>query len=97
MRELVPRLAIEADHVIFAHTHRRGPLGAESGWELPGGTRLINTGSWVYAPALLGPSSHGSPFWPGTVAIIEDDHPPELRHLLDEVGHAELRGSRHGR
>ncbi len=91
MRELVPRLAIEADHVIFGHTHRRGPLGGEPGWVLPGGTRLLNTGSWVYAPALVGPSSRGSPFWPGTVAVIEDGRPPELRHLLDDLDRAELR------
>jgi predicted phosphodiesterase len=96
MRELVPRLAIDADHVIFGHTHRRGPLGGEPGWELPRGTRLMNTGSWVYAPALMGPTSHGSPFWPGTVAVVEDGRAPELRHLLDDFGHAELRGGRRG-
>lgn len=97
MRELVQRLAIEADQVIFAHTHRRGPLGVEPGWELTDGRRLINTGSWVYAPALMGPTAHGSPFWPGTVVVIEDDRQPELRHLLDDLGHPELRGSRAAR
>ncbi len=91
MRELVRRLAIKADHVIFAHTHRRGPLGSEPGWELPNGTRLLNTGSWVYAPALLSPTSRGSRFWPGTVAVLEDKRTPALRHMLDDVGHAELR------
>jgi hypothetical protein len=95
MRELTRRLGIEAEHVIFGHTHRRGPLGAEPGWQLPGGPRLFNTGSWVYAPALLGPTPHRSPFWPGTVAIVEDDEPPQLRHLLDGVDRAELRPSRH--
>jgi predicted phosphodiesterase len=97
MRELVGRLGVEADHVIFGHIHRRGPLGAEPGWELPSGTRLINTGSWVYAPGLLGPTAHGSAFWPGTVVIIQDDRPPESRHLLDALGHAELRLARGAR
>ena len=94
MRELAQRLGIEAEHVIFGHTHRRGPLDAEPGWELSGGTRLLNTGSWVYAPALLGPTARGDPFWPGTVVIVEDDRPPELRHLLDRVDQAELRAPR---
>jgi predicted phosphodiesterase len=92
MRELVKRLAIDAEHVIFGHTHRRGPLGDEPGWELPNGTRLLNTGSWVYAPGLLRPTSEGSVFWPGTVAVVEDDRPPELRHLLDGMSHADFRG-----
>jgi Calcineurin-like phosphoesterase len=91
MRQLVGRLGIDADHVIFGHIHRRGPLGGEPGWELPDGTSLTNTGSWVYAPALMGPRSHGSPFWPGTVVTIEDRDPPQALHLLDEIGHPELR------
>jgi predicted phosphodiesterase len=97
MRELVPRLAIEADHVIFGHTHRRGPLDGEPGWRLPGGTRLMNTGSWVFAPALAGPGSRGSPFWPGTVAVVEEGRDPQLRHLLDGHDRAELRGRGRGR
>jgi predicted phosphodiesterase len=90
MLELVPRLGIEADHVIFGHTHRRGPLDGEPGWALPNGSRLINTGSWVFAPGLAGRSSHGSPFWPGTVIVVEDDEAPRPRHLLDELGREEL-------
>jgi predicted phosphodiesterase len=91
MGDLVSRLGIDADHVIFGHTHRRGPLDGEPGWELPGGTRLTNTGSWVFARALVGPSSRGSVFWPGSVAVVEDDEPPRLYHLLDELARDELR------
>lgn len=94
MRELVGRLGIEAEDVIFGHTHRRGPLGAEPGWELAGGTRLMNTGSWMYAPGLLGPAAEGSVFWPGTVAVLEHDRRPELRHLLDAMSHDDLRAGR---
>jgi len=90
MRELVARLTIDADHVIFGHTHRRGPLDGEPGWEAPTGARLLNTGSWVYAPGLLRSTARGSVFWPGTVAVIEDDRPPELLHLLDGLSRAEL-------
>jgi hypothetical protein len=30
------------------------------------------------------------------VAVVEDGRAPELRHLLDDFGHAELRGGRRG-
>ena len=52
--EVERALDIEADHLIFGHTHRRGPIRGETGWRLESGTRLWNTGSWVYSPALLG-------------------------------------------
>ena len=94
MRELVGRLGIDAQHVIFGHIHRRGPLGSEPGWELASGARLLNTGSWVYAPGLLRPTAEGSVFWPGTVVVLEDDRPPELRHLLDAMSHGDFRGPR---
>ncbi|OLE38277.1 MAG: hypothetical protein AUG48_02320 [Actinobacteria bacterium 13_1_20CM_3_68_9] len=92
MSEVIRRLGIDADHLIFGHTHRRGPTRAETGWRLPEGTRLWNTGSWVYAPGLLGRTPTDSPYWPGTVAVLEDDSPPELHHLLDDRSRTELRG-----
>jgi hypothetical protein len=91
MSEVVDRLEIEAAHVIFGHTHRRGPLGGEPGWTV-GETQLWNTGSWVHTPSLLGASAAVSPYWPGTVAVIEDEGPPELLHLLDGLSRAELAG-----
>jgi hypothetical protein len=90
--EVTRRLGIEADHLIFAHTHRRGPIRAETGWRMPEGTRLWNTGSWVYAPGLVGRTAADSPYWPGTVAVLQDDDPPELHHLLDDRSRTELRG-----
>ena len=90
--EVTRRLGIDADHLIFGHTHRRGPMSAETGWRLPEGTHLWNTGSWVYAPGLLGRTPTDSPYWPGTVAVLEDDGPPEVHHLLDDRSRAELRG-----
>jgi predicted phosphodiesterase len=90
--EVTRRLGIDADHVIFGHTHRRGPIRAETGWRMPEGTRLWNTGSWVYAPGLVGRTAADSPYWPGTVAVLEDDGPPELHHLLDDRTRTELRG-----
>jgi predicted phosphodiesterase len=90
--EVVRRLGIDADHLIFAHTHRRGPMRAETGWRMPEGTRLWNTGSWVYAPGLVGRTAADSPYWPGTVAVLGDDGPPVLHHLLDDRSRTELRG-----
>jgi predicted phosphodiesterase len=92
MGEVVRRLGIEADHVIFGHTHRRGPMRGETGWRLEEGTRLWNAGSWVYAPGLLGRTAAESPYWPGTVVVVEDDRQPESRHLLDELSKEELSG-----
>ena len=100
MAEVVTRLDIEADHVIFGHTHRPGPLPDDLGeWTLParGGrppTRLVNTGSWVYAPLFLATRPSDSPYWPGRCVVIEDGRPPELLHPLADSGHEELARAR---
>jgi predicted phosphodiesterase len=88
--EVARALDIEADHLIFGHTHRRGPIRSETGWRLDGGTRLWNTGSWVFSPGLLGRTAAESPYWPGTVVVLEDERQPQLRHLLDELTKDEL-------
>jgi hypothetical protein len=85
MAEAVSRLGIRADHVIFGHTHRSGPHAGDEGWELPGGGRLMNTGSWIHEPAFLGSSPRESPYWPGHVAMVPDVGPPVLLNLLDEL------------
>ena len=64
MDEVVERLGIAAEHVIFGHTHRRGTPKRQ------GAVALWNTGSWVHSPSLLGRSSAESPYWPGTVALL---------------------------
>ncbi len=88
--EVIRALEIDADHLIFGHTHRRGPIQGETGWRLENGTRLWNTGSWVYAPGLLGRTAADSPYWPGTVAVLESERQPALRHLLDDRAKEEL-------
>jgi predicted phosphodiesterase len=90
MGDVVERLAIGADTIIFGHTHRRGPLPSEGDWALEGGGRLVNTGSWVHSPTLLGPTAERSPYWPGTIAVLEDGGEPELRHLLDDLTREDL-------
>ena len=92
MGEVVRRLGIDADHVIFGHTHRRGPLRAEVGWRLENGTRLLNTGSWSHSPWLLGSSAANSPYWPGTVVVLENARDPRSENLLEDRTREELRG-----
>jgi predicted phosphodiesterase len=90
MREVARRLRIDARSLIFGHTHRRGPRPTEAEWLLSAGGRMLNTGSWVHSPSLLGPTAEQSDWWPGTVAVI-DDGEPSLEHLLDDLGREELR------
>ena len=91
MGEVLERLGIEADHVIFGHTHRRGPLGSEEAWS-EGGANLLNTGSWTFVSSLVGRHAASAAYWPGTAAVLEDGEDPRLEHLLDEVPRAELAG-----
>ena len=78
MRQVTDRLGIGAAHVIFGHTHRSGPHeGEEDHWR-----GLMNTGSWIHEPVFLGDRPKDSPYYPGHMAIVEDDGPPQLRPLL---------------
>ncbi|MGI8946365.1 MAG: metallophosphoesterase [Thermoleophilaceae bacterium] len=86
MATVIDTLGIEADHVIFGHTHRTGPLpGDDEGWTLPGGTRLTNTGSWLYEPAFIRRQGPANPYWPGGVTLLEDEGPPRLTNVLGDV------------
>jgi metallophosphoesterase superfamily enzyme len=96
MHEVVDRLAVDAEHVIFGHIHRRGALAGEDGraatdpvWERRG-TTLHNTGCWLYTPAMLGRSSVRSPFWPGRMIFVNDEGPPEAVELLADARPDEL-------
>jgi hypothetical protein len=66
-------------------------MRGETGWRLDDGTRLWNAGSWVYAAGLVGRRAGASPYWPGTIVVIEGERQPEPRHLLDERSKEELR------
>jgi hypothetical protein len=87
MGTAVERLGIDAEHVVFGHTHRAGPLPRDpeaEGWAEPGRPRLWNSGSWVYEPAVVGPPGKRSGHWPGATAVVEDEGPPRLERLLGE-------------
>ena len=82
--EVVARLGIEADHVLWGHSHRAGPLPGDdlAEWTAPTGARIVNTGSWVYQPHFLTGAAGSSPYWPGTAVVIEGTSPPRIERLL---------------
>jgi hypothetical protein len=89
--EMTRRLRIEAAHTITGHTHRAGPGEGEAEWPAPGGGRLHNTGSWVFADAFHHPGAPPGPYWPGTVTWVEDEGPPRRVRLLADRSREELR------
>jgi hypothetical protein len=84
---VVDRLGIEADHVLFGHTHRTGPLAVDDPglWRGPGGAALWNTGSWVAEPDYVAGQGRQSPYWPGTVVTLEGSAAPVIHRLLDRA------------
>jgi len=94
MRAVVEHLRIDARYVVFGHTHRGGPLPADDArdWVLPGGARLVNSGSWVLERTWTS-AGPGGPYWPGGAVEIDDavdgGAPRHLR-LLDDTSAARV-------
>jgi hypothetical protein len=86
MHTVVDRLGIDAAHVVFGHTHRSGPHPGDKGWD-----GLINTGSWIHEPYLLGDDPASSPYRPGHVVLVEDEGPPRLTELELQLPHGGAR------
>ena len=85
--QVITALGVDAEHVIFGHTHRPGPLEGEGAeWRVPGGPSLTNTGSWLYEPVFVESAGPASPYWPGTVVLLRDSGPPEVTNALKDVG-----------
>ena len=93
IRAVIEHLDIRAEHVIWGHSHRSGPWPGDDAaeWTAATGAQILNTGSWVYQPHFLSPHPNGSPYWPGTAVIVDEDGPPRLVRLLGERGHEILR------
>ncbi len=92
MAAVVDRLAIDAGHVVFGHTHRAGPLPGDAGgeWVTPGGACLHNCGSWVFEPRLMGSVAAASPYWPGGAVTVDGEGRPRLARLLSDCSALEL-------
>ena len=83
MARVADVLAPEAENVVFGHTHRPGPLPDDdvAEWTTLSGTRLWNTGSWLYEAPFVR-TGRDSPYWPGTVLTLEDEGPPRIQNVL---------------
>lgn len=98
MAEVARRLRIPADVVIFGHIHRRGPLPGDPDelWRPLGadGPRVVNSGSWVFDSALVGPPREGRPrpYRPGGAVLLQPGSPPRALDLLADVPDRVLRG-----
>jgi hypothetical protein len=90
MCRVVERLGIDASWVVYGHTHRAGPLPGEGDWRAPSGARLVNCGAWTWAPALAGGTAGRGPYWPGGMVIVDEDGPPRLVRVLEDVPESEM-------
>jgi hypothetical protein len=86
MGEVTRRLGIEAEHVIFGHSHRAGPLPDDdvTEWRTAGGSWLHNSGCWVYEGSFLAGGGPSSPYWPGRAIVVQDDDAPRVLSLLGD-------------
>jgi predicted phosphodiesterase len=84
MGRVADSLGVGAEHVVFGHTHRPGPLPGDdpAEWTTLSGTRLWNSGGWFRESAFLRGGDHGNPYWPGTVLLLDDAGPPRLENAL---------------
>jgi hypothetical protein len=93
LARVVHRLGVGAQHVVFGHVHRRGPLEGDDTkrWVgLLGGPSILNTGSWVYEPLLLHRARPPHAYWPGGAVLLEDGRPPRAVGLLDHLHASDL-------
>jgi hypothetical protein len=84
MGRVAEALAPGAQHVIFGHTHRPGPLAAddEAEWTSTCATRLWNSGSWYFEPAFVSGRNEPSPYSPGTVLWLGPGGTPRIENAL---------------
>ena len=88
MSGVVRLLGVDAAHVVYGHTHCAGPLDwmDPAEWQVPGtSTRLVNTGCWTEEPR-INASELRSPYRPGRGILVEDEGPPRLVTIADDLG-----------
>ena len=85
MGEVAGRLELDAEYVLFGHTHRAGPLPGddEDEWVAPGGARLHNAGTWIHERFLVGERRGDSPYRAGGAIRLQEGRPPAQLQLLD--------------
>jgi hypothetical protein len=83
-QQVLERLGVRAEHVIFGHTHRAGPQPGDDRSEWTGaGTSLVNAGSWTYDREFVGDSGRQGPYRPGFGVVLDVSQAPQLVNLLD--------------
>ena len=82
------RLGIEAEHVLFGHTHRAGPLPADDHgeWRAGTGARLHNTGCWVDEPHSSRRAGRDGALLAGRAIELDDERAAAARAGGDELG-----------
>ena len=87
MGRVAETLAPGAEHVLFGHTHRPGPLPGDdrTEWTTLSGTRLWNSGCWMLEGSFIRGTGERSPYWPGTVLLLDDEGPPRRENALHDV------------
>ncbi|MBA2341883.1 MAG: hypothetical protein H0V85_00290, partial [Thermoleophilaceae bacterium] len=96
MAEVARSLRIEADHIVFGHIHRPGPLPGDriAEWRPAGSPALTNTGSWSFDEVFLGRDGAATnPYWPGSIVYVGDEGPPEIVSVLAELSFEQLSAS----
>ena len=86
--DVVLRLGIGAEHVIFGHTHRAGPLPGDRAheWQAATGPRLHNPGCWVRENAFIGDADEMSPYYAGRAIELRDGAPPRVVRVTRDLG-----------
>jgi hypothetical protein len=84
MSRVADKVAPDAEHVLFGHTHRAGPLPGDdpAEWSTLSGRRLWNTGNWYVEAGFIRDTWEDSPYWPGTIAWLEPGRAPRLENAL---------------
>ena len=93
LAQVVHRLQIDADWVIFGHVHRTGPFASDDPrrWQGAGGRpRIANAGCWVYEPSLVHRAAPPHPYWPGGAILLEEGQAPQAIGVLDHLDAAQL-------
>ncbi|MDQ8043612.1 MAG: metallophosphoesterase [Solirubrobacteraceae bacterium] len=94
--EVDARLSIGAEHLIFGHCHRPGPLASDDAeaWLTRVGTKLHNTGNWVFEPRFQKSGGQDGAYWPGTGVVLEGGKPPRVDRIVVGLTADDLLGDR---
>jgi hypothetical protein len=85
---VVRLLGVDADYVVFGHTHCAGPLDwmDPEEWLVDGTrTRLVNTGCWTEEPR-INATELRSPYRPGRAVELDAAGPPRIVTIADDLG-----------